>query len=192
MAVPALHKSEASPSTAPAGTSQAIPNPLLDQPDFAVPAALAAEIDELITHYPKKRSATLMLLHAVQEQFGYVSRQAVEWVAARLELQPVNVYELVTFYPMFQCQPVGKYHLRVCRTLSCALGGAYGLHEFFCDKLGLDPHVHGPQTTPDGKYTVEFVECLASCGTAPVMMCNEAFHEGVDRNKAEQILGECK
>ena len=171
--------------------SQPLPNQLLAQPDFAVPAALLAEMEELITHYPKKRSASLMLLHAVQEHFGFISRQAVEWIAAKLELQPINVYELVTFYPMFHEKPVGKYHLRVCRTLSCALGGSYELHEHFCSKLGLDPHGHGPQTTPDGKFTVEFVECLASCGTAPVMMCNETFHEGVTPQKADEILGRC-
>lgn len=171
--------------------AQPIPNQLLEQPDFSVPASLLAEMEELITHYPKKRSASLMLLHAVQEHFGYISRQAVEWIAAKLELQPINVYELITFYPMFHQKPVGKYHLRVCRTLSCALGGAYELHEHFCSKLGLDPHGHGPQTTKDGKFTVEFVECLASCGTAPVMMCNEAFHEGVTANKADEILGRC-
>ncbi len=192
MPIPALTKPEAPPGAAPAPVSQPIPNPLLDQPDFAVPAALVAEIDEVITHYPRKRSATLMLLHAVQEHFGFISRQALEWVAGKLELQPVNVYELVSFYPMFHRKPVGKYHLRVCRTLSCALGGAYGLHEYFCNELGLDPRAHGPQTTPDGKYTVEFVECLASCGTAPVLMCNDAFHEGVDRNKAQKILWECQ
>ena len=65
--------------------------------------------------------------------------------------------------------------MKICRTLSCALGGSYELHEHFCNKLGLDPHAHGPQTTKDGKFTVEFVECLAGCGTAPVMMCNDAF-----------------
>jgi NADH-quinone oxidoreductase subunit E len=172
--------------------TEPIANPLPDQPDFAVPAALQAEIDELITHYPNKRSASLMLLHTVQEHFGYLSRQAVEWVAGKLSLQPINVYELVTFYPMFQAKPVGKYHLKVCRTLSCALGGSYELHEHFCRKLGLDPHAHGAQTTKDGKFTVEFVECLASCGTAPVMMCNDAFHEGVSEKRADEILGECK
>jgi NADH-quinone oxidoreductase subunit E len=171
--------------------AQAIPNPLLEQPDFAVPADLAAEIDELITHYPKKRSASMMLLHAMQDRFGHISRQAVEWIAARLELQPINIYELVTFYPMFHQKPVGKYHLKVCRTLSCALGGSYDLQEHFCTKLGLDPHAHGPQTTRDGKFTLEFVECLASCGTAPVMMCNDAFYEGVSQKKADEILGEC-
>ena len=171
--------------------SEPISSPLVDQPDFAVPATLQTEIDELITHYPIKRSASLMLLHAVQEHFGYLSRQAVEWVAGKLGLQPINVYELVTFYPMFHAKPVGRYHLKVCRTLSCALGGSYELHEHFCRKLGLDSHAHGPQTTKDGRFTVEFVECLASCGTAPVMMCNDAFHEGVTPAKADEILEKC-
>ncbi len=171
--------------------AQPIPNTLAEQPDFALPKELLAEIDEVITHYPKRRSASLMLMHAIQEHFGYISRQAVEWIATRLELQPINVYELVTFYPMFHRRKVGKNHIRICRTLSCALGGAYKLHEFWCNQLGLDPHAHGPQTTPDGKFTVEFVECLASCGTAPVMMCNEAFYEGVSETKAKEILGSC-
>jgi len=174
-----------------AATTQPIPDALLSQPDFAIPAKLQGEIDELITHYPQKRSASLMLLHAVQEQFGYISRQAVEWIAARLELQPINVYELVTFYPMFQRQPTGRNHLRVCRTLSCALGGAYGLHAHLCERLGLDPHAHGVQTSKDGKFSVEFVECLASCGTAPVLMCNDAFYEGVTQAKADEIVAKC-
>jgi NADH-quinone oxidoreductase subunit E len=172
--------------------AQPIPDQLTDQPGFTVPAALEGEIDEVITHYPKKRSAVLMLLHAMQEHFGFISRQAVEWIARKLELQPINVYELVTFYPMFHQHKVGTYHVRVCRTLSCALGGSYALHEHFCRKLGLDPHGHGAQTTKDGKFTVEFVECLASCGTAPVIMCNDSFYEGVSMRKADQILGECK
>src|SRR6266481_4405647 len=172
--------------------TEPIPNTLLSQPNFAVPAVLEAEIDELITHYPKKRSASLMLLHAIQEQFGYISRQAVEWITAKLELQPINIYELVTFYPMFQVNKMGRHHLKVCRTLSCALGGAYELREHFCAKLGLDPQAHGPQTTKDGKFTVEFVECLASCGTAPVMMCNDSFYEGVSPAKADEILSDCK
>jgi len=171
---------------------QPVPSQLREQSDFAIPGDLEKEIDELITHYPQKRSASLMLLHAVQERFGFVSRQAVEWIARRLELQPINIYELVTFYPMFHQKKVGTYHLRVCRTLSCALGGSYKLHEQLCKKLGLDAHSHGPQTTEDGKYTVEFVECLASCGTAPVMMCNEAFYEGVVERKADEILANCK
>jgi len=87
---------------------------------------------------------------------------------------------------------MGKYQIKVCRTLSCALGGAYELHQHFCDKFGLDAHAHGPQTTKDGKFTVEFVECLASCGTAPVMMCNDDFYEGVSHKRADEIVAGCK
>ena len=159
---------------------------------FAVPSKLEAELNELLTHYPQKRSASLMFLHALQDHFGYLSREAIEWTAARLDLQPINVYELVTFYPMFRQEPAGKYQLKVCRTLSCALGGSYKLHEHFCKRLGLDSQRHGPQTTADGRFTVEFVECLASCGTAPVMMCNEDFYEGVSNAKADDILGKCQ
>lgn len=160
-------------------------------PAFKMPPELEAEIDELISHYPVKRSASLMLLHAVQEHFGYIPKQAMEWIAAKLDLQPINIFELVTFYPMFRQEALGKHHLKICRTLSCALGGSYQLHKHLCEKLGLDSHAHGPRTTPDGKYTVEFVECLASCGTAPVMMCNEDFHEGVSNVRADEILTEC-
>jgi len=157
--------------------------------NFTVPSQLEAEIDELITHYPQKRSASLMLLHALQEHFGWISEPAIHWVAQKLELQPINVLELVTFYPMFRQHSAGKYQLKVCRTLSCALGGSYKLHEHFCKRLGLDAHGHGLQTTKDGKFSVEFVECLAACGTAPVMMCNEEFYEGVTEQKADEILG---
>ena len=172
--------------------TEPIPNPLQQQSGFAVPSALEAEIDELITHYPVKRSASLMVLHAIQAQFGWISQEAVEWTAKKLGLQPVNIYELVTFYPMFRGQPMGKYQIKVCRTLSCALGGASQLHQYFCQKLGLDAHAHGPQTTKDGKFTVEFVECLAGCGTAPVMMCNDSFYEAVTHARADEILRECK
>jgi NADH-quinone oxidoreductase subunit E len=159
---------------------------------FTVPAKLEAEVDELITHYPVKRAASLMVLHAIQEQFGWISQEAVQWTAKKLELTPINVFELLTFYPMLRQEPMGKYQIKVCRTLSCALGGAYELREHLCQKFGLDAHKHGAQMTADGKFTVEFVECLASCGTAPVMMCNDAFYEGVSHQKADEIVGNCK
>jgi NADH-quinone oxidoreductase subunit E len=173
-------------------TTTPIPNPLQTQAGFAVPPVLQAEIDELLTHYPVKRAASLMVLHAIQEHFGWISQAAVEWAARKLAVQPINVYELVTFYPMLRQQPMGKYQIKVCRTLSCALGGAYELHKHFCEKLGLDAHAHGPQTTKDGKFTVEFVECLASCGTAPVMMVNDDFHEAVSHAQADEIVGRCQ
>ena len=156
-----------------------------------IPKSLLDEVEELISHYPQKRSASLMLLHAFQEHFGHVSKESVEWIAAKLDLRPINVYELVTFYPMFREEPAGRHVIKVCRTLSCALGGSRKLHSHLCQKLGLDPKVHGLQTSKDGKFSVEFVECLASCGTAPVMMCNEDFHEGVSADKADQIMDQC-
>jgi NADH-quinone oxidoreductase subunit E len=159
---------------------------------FKIPPTLEAEIDELISHYPVKRSASLMLLHAVQEHFGYLSSEAIEWIARKLDLQPINILELVTFYPMFRQTPVGKHHFKVCRTLSCALGGSYELQKHLCARLGLDHHAHGAQTTKDGKFTVEFVECLASCGTAPVMMVNEEFYEGVSKDQADGLIAKCK
>ena len=155
---------------------------------FSVPNNLEAEIDELVSHYPQKRAASLMVLHAIQDQFGCISQEAVAWAARKLELQPMNIYELVTFYPMFREQKLGKCQIKVCRTLSCALGGSHQLREHICQKLGLDAADHGTQTTPDGKFTVEFVECLASCGTPPVMMVNDEFYESATNAKAEEIL----
>ena len=169
-----------------------IPNPLQHQSGFSATPELEAEVNELVSHYPEKRAASLMVLHAIQDKFGWISQEAVEWTARKLDLQPINIYEIVTFYPMLRQQPMGKYQIKVCRTLSCALGGAYELREHFCKKLGLDAHAHGPQTTKDGKFTVEFVECLASCGTPPVMMCNDDFYENVSQKKADEILGKCK
>lgn len=171
-----------------------IPNSLQSDPKWKATPELESEVAELLTHYPddKKRAASLMVLHAIQESYGWIPQEAVEWAAKRLGLSPINIYEIVTFYPMLQRGPVGKHHIKVCRTLSCALGGSGELHKHFCSRLGLDSHAHGPQTTKDGKYTVEFVECLASCGTAPVMMCNEEFYEGVSNAKADEILKECK
>ena len=155
---------------------------------FSVPANLEAELDELVTHYPVKRSASLMFLHALQEHFGHVSNDAVLWTASKLGLQPINVQEILTFYPMFRQEPLGKTHVKVCRTLSCALAGAGELRTHFCEKLGLDSHVHVPQTTPDGKFTVEFVECLADCGNAPVVMVNEEIVAKAGKTEADAIL----
>jgi len=159
---------------------------------FSMNTKLEKAIDELVSHYPQKRSAVLMVLHALQSEFGWISKEAIEWTAKKLELQPINVLEVVTFYPMFNDKPVGRFHLKVCRTLSCALGGSHKLHVNLCSKLGLNPKGHGQQTTADGKFTVEFAECLASCGTAPVMMCNDDFYEAVTDEAADKILKSCE
>jgi NADH-quinone oxidoreductase subunit E len=155
---------------------------------FSVPASLEARLDELVTHYPVKRSASLMFLHALQEHFGHITDDAIEWTAHKLGLQPINVLELVTFYPMFRQEKLGQTHVKVCRTLSCALAGSGELREHFCKKLGLDPHAHAPQTTPDGKFTVEFVECLADCGNAPVLLLNDDLLPKVSPALADEII----
>jgi NADH-quinone oxidoreductase subunit E len=146
------------------------------------------KIEEVIPHYPSKRSAALPLLHLVQEDQGFISGEAVQWIASRLGLQPINVFELVTFYPMFRQKPIGRRHIKVCRTLSCALMGGYRTcQEFekqFGTKLG--------EVSPDGEVTVEFVECLASCGTAPVVMIDDDLHERVDAAKARDLSAKIK
>jgi NADH-quinone oxidoreductase subunit E len=159
---------------------------------LTIPGTLEAQLDELVTHYPVKRSASVMFLHVLQEHFGHVSDDAIEWTARKLGLQPINVYELVTFYPMFRQQPLGKTHIKVCRTLSCALAGSGELREHLCKKLGLDSHAHAPQTTPDGKFTVEFVECLADCGNAPSVLLNNDLLPKVTPGQADEIIAKGK
>jgi NADH-quinone oxidoreductase subunit E len=164
---------------------------LHDVAQVAFPENFEAQADELITHYPvSKRSASLPLLHHWQETFGYISPEGIVWIAAKLDLQPINILELVTFYPMFRQHPAGKIQIKVCRTLSCALGGAYALCDYFREKCKAgEPDDHGLAISPNGKYSVEFVECLAACGTAPVIMINDDFHEAVTHARAEELLG---
>ena len=147
-----------------------------------------AKIDEVITHYPVKRSATLPLLHLIQEDAGYISDEAIKWVAAKLELQPINVYEVVTFYPMFRRKPIGRRHIKVCRTLSCALTGGYKV----CERFEQEFNTHRGEISPDGEVTIEFVECLASCGTGPVVMIDDHLHEKVDDAKVKQLADQIR
>jgi NADH-quinone oxidoreductase subunit E len=145
-------------------------------------------IDEVIPHYPVKRSAVLPLLHLVQEDVGYISPEATEWIAQKLELQPINVHEIVTFYPMFRQQPIGRRHVKVCRTLSCALMGGYKT----CETFEKEFSTHRGAISPDGEVTIEFVECLASCGTAPVIMIDDELHEKVDAARAKVLSDQIK
>lgn len=165
-------------------------------PPFSITPALESEADERISHYPEsKRSAVLPLLHIVQHQFGYISAAAIDWVASKLELEPIKVLEVVTFYPGLRQSAPGKFHIRVCRTLSCAMGGSHELMEKLCELTGIDrskmdSHHHPIVVSPCGKFSVEFAECLASCGTAPVCMVNDDFHEGVAPEKAGDLLAQ--
>ena len=142
----------------------------------------------MIPHYPVKRSAALPLLHLVQEDAGYISQEAVAWIAAKLELEPINIYELVTVYPMFRQKPIGRRHVKVCRTLSCALLGGYKT----CETFEQEFNTHRGEISPDGEVTIEFVECLASCGTAPVVLIDDDLHEKVDVAKAKELSNQIK
>ena len=153
-------------------------------------------MDQAIRRYPPehRRSAAMPLLHLWQEHFGFISDDAVLWIAEKLGLQPINILELVTFYPMYREQPPGKTHVRVCRTLSCAMAGSYELMERLCADFGIRRPTHGDSmhnpisVSPDGNYSVEFVECLASCGTAPVCMVGEQLHGNVDAKSTVNLL----
>jgi len=153
-------------------------------------------MDEAIARYPSdhRRSAAMPLLHLWQEHFGFISDEAVLWIAKKLGLQPINILELVTFYPMFRQKPAGKTHIRVCRTLSCAMAGGFELMENLCAALEIQrppdgDGIHDPiAVSADENYSVEFVECLASCGTAPVCMIGEQLHEQLDPNSIADLL----
>jgi NADH-quinone oxidoreductase subunit E len=162
-------------------------------------AEFVAEADELVSHYPvSKRSASLPLLHLWQNHFGFIDDTGIEWIAAKLDLTPVNIYELVTFYPWFRREQAGKTIIRVCRTLACALAGSYEVKDKFCAAVGLDTHCehHGfgtaPPTTADGKFSVEFVECLASCGSAPVALINDDLVENISPADVPSIVDSYK
>jgi len=153
-------------------------------------------MDDAIARYPvdRKRSAAMPLLHLWQEEFGFINDEGVRWIAAKLELEPINILELVTFYPMFRQAPAGKTHIRVCRTLSCAMAGSYQVMERACAAAGIvrehdDNGMHtSVSVSTDGKYSIEFVECLASCGTAPVCMVQDDLIENVQPEKASALV----
>ncbi len=164
-------------------------------PPFAVTPELEAETKKRLAQFPEnqKRSAVLPLLHYVQHHHGFISSAAIDWVANCIGIEPIKVLEVVTFYPGFRQSAPGKFHIRVCRTLSCAMGGSYELMEKLCEITGIDrshadSHHHPISVSPCGGFSVEFAECLASCGTAPVCMVNDDFHEGVTPDKAQELL----
>jgi NADH-quinone oxidoreductase subunit E len=171
-------------AAAPTGSNQA----------SQLPPSLLEKIEEAITHYPvSKRSAALPLMHLWQNHFGFIDESGIEWIAAKLELQPIAILEIVTFYPWFRQTAPRKTIIRVCRTLSCAMAGSYELHDQLCKATGIgseQEHNHGLPTSPDGKFSVEFVECLASCGTAPVCMVNNDLVEKVTSADIETIVAQ--
>ena len=142
------------------------------------------KVELLLTRYPDKRSALLPILDLAQREFGWISESVMVYVAELLELTPPKVFEVVTFYTMYNQRPVGKYHIQLCRTLPCALMGSEDLAGYLQGRLG----IRIGETTPDGLFTLKVVECLASCGTAPAVQINDAYYENLTREKLDQLL----
>jgi NADH-quinone oxidoreductase E subunit len=142
------------------------------------------KLDEYISHYPIKRSAVLPALFIAQDEHGYVTDEDVKYLAKRLDMRVNEVEEIVTFYSMYSREPVGKYKLQVCRTISCMLLGAPQVTEHLCKKLGVEVG----ETTADGKFTVQEVECLGYCDLAPVLQVNFDYHEQITPERAGEIV----
>ena len=146
------------------------------------------KFEETVARYPKKEAAMLPVLYLAQQEFGHLGPEAIEYVAKLMEQTPAQVHGVVSFYTMYNMKPIGRHHIQVCRTLSCALGGAERITAFIKQKLGIETG----QTTSDGTFTLSEVECLASCGTAPMMQINDDYYENLTEEKIDQILGAMK
>ena len=141
-------------------------------------------IETAIGHYPRKQSAVMTLLHIIQEERGFLSNEAIEWVADKLEIQPIKVLELVTFYPHYRREKLGKTHVRLCRTLPCALMGAYRVG----DQLETALNCKMGRSKDDGTLTLEYAECLAACAGGPVALVNEDLYENLNHPGSLQTL----
>jgi len=146
------------------------------------------KIDSIISRYPNKRSALLEILHILQTEWGYIDREGEETVASLLGIHPVDVHEVVTFYTMYARKPVGKYRILICRNLTCTLLGGETLINYLKKKLKIEEG----ETTSDGKFTLETVECLGACELAPVMQINGEFYGNLTPEKIDKILEDLK
>jgi NADH-quinone oxidoreductase E subunit len=142
------------------------------------------EFEKAVARYPKKEAAMLPVLYLAQREFGYLSSEAIEYVAKLMGQAPARVYGVVSFYTMLNRKPVGRHHIQVCRTLPCALRGAEQITALIKKTLGIEVG----QTTADGRFTLSEVECLACCGTAPMIQVNDAYFENLTEEKVAEIL----
>jgi len=151
---------------------------------FALTPERETAFQELQSRYPTKMALCLPLLHLCQEQNGWISEDVMLFVSQRLELSPAHVKGVVTFYTLYNQKPVGKHQVWVCRTLPCALRGAYDVIEHCEKKLG----IKCGETTKDGQITLRTAECLASCGTAPMIQVDKEYFENLTPEKLDEIL----
>jgi NADH-quinone oxidoreductase subunit E len=149
------------------------------------------EVQRIVDRYPqgKQKSALIPVLHMAQEEFGgWLSTDTMDYVASVLNLKPIEVYEVATFYSMFNLKPVGKYMFEVCQTGPCMLNGSDDIVKYIYEKLGIKPG----ETTPDGMFTLKTVECLGACGYAPMMQQGKYYKEHLTKEKIDAIIAECR
>ena len=148
------------------------------------------EMRSHLTKYPpdRRRSALIPLLFVVQRERGYIDNPGVNFLAKFLDLEVTDVWETATFYTMFNMRPIGRHHIQICKTLSCRIMGEPEITEHICSKLG----IHPGETTEDGKFTVTLVECLGSCGTAPMMQIGFDYYENLTKETVDKILADCE
>jgi NADH-quinone oxidoreductase subunit E len=151
---------------------------------FALTEERERALSEILARYPTKMAACIPTLHLCQAQHGWISDEICEYVARRLELSGAHVKGVATFYSLFNKHPVGKHQVWVCRTLPCALAGSDSILEHCEKRLG----IHAGETTKDGKVTLRTAECLASCGTGPMMQVDRDYHENLTRAGVDKIL----
>lgn len=149
------------------------------------------KVKEIIARYPegKQKSALIPVLHLAQESFGgWLSAETMDYVASLLQITPIEVYEVATFYSMYNLKPVGKYLFEVCQTGPCMLNGSDNIITYIKEKLGIE----AGETTADGMFTLKTVECLGACGYAPMMQLGKFYKEHLTREKVDQIIAECR
>ncbi len=148
------------------------------------------KVNELISHYPdgRQKSAILPILHLAQQEFGgWLDVSTMDYVATLLNIQPIEVYEVATFYSMYNMKPVGKYVFEVCQTGPCMLNGSDNIIQYIKDKLNIGIG----ETTSDGLFTLKVVECLGACGYAPMMQLGKTYREHLTKEKIDQLIEEC-
>ncbi|HSH03669.1 MAG TPA: NAD(P)H-dependent oxidoreductase subunit E [Anaerolineae bacterium] len=144
----------------------------------------AEEIKTILGRYPNSKSAILPLMHLAQNEYGFMSKEAMQEVADILGLDPTHVLSIAGFYTLFYEEPVGKYVLEICTDLACALRGGDEFLHMACDKLGVEPE----GTTEDGMFSVKHVMCLGACDKAPMLQCNLKFEENLDEEKFDALI----
>ncbi|MGA8264333.1 MAG: NADH-quinone oxidoreductase subunit NuoE [Ignavibacteriaceae bacterium] len=152
--------------------------------EFKFSAKNLKKIEEILAKYPAKKPAVMPVLYLAQEQNGWISKEVMEEVANILNMHPEEVLGIVTFYTMYYQKPMGKFHIQVCTNVSCMLRGAYDIYDKVKDKLGID----NMEVTKDQLFSLEEVECMGSCGTAPMIAVNEDYYESLTKEKVLDII----